>query len=165
MKKVNGVKQIVGEELKSKFMKLLSLRGEEYNQLYAEIESSLNETGKSILWNNNAMIIKQEIVKFAREGGQGMPTATTLALKTKLSRTTIVKHLKEMYSGEVEEERISQHKHLLDVILTNIGRRALAGDLKCTKLYVEMVVKLMERDALKSYFQNQQNNFYLNGSK
>jgi len=156
---------VTGDELKSKFIRLLSLKGEEYTDLYNEIESSLNETGKNILWNNNALIIKQEIVNYINTSNHGLPTATTLALKTQLSRATVTKHLKELYSSSVEEERISQHKHLFDVILTNIGRRANSGDIKCAKLYLETMVKVMEKESIQTYIQNQQNNFIMKDEK
>lgn len=152
-------------EVTEKFKQLLTLKGSEYEKIFKEIEGSINETGRTILRDRNLELIKKELFNFVKTNQLGLPTVSQLSLKTSLSRVTVGKYLKEFMSSELEEERKIQHKALFDIILTNIGRRAINGDMKYAKLYMDTVIKLEEKDSIKMYIQNQQNNIVVSNEK
>ena len=152
-------------EVTEKFKQLLTLKGAEYEKIFKEIEGSINETGRTLLRDRNLELIKKELFNFVKTNQLGLPTVSQLSLKTSLSRVTVGKYLKEFMSAELEEERKINHKALFDIILTNIGRKAINGDMKSAKLYMETVIKLEEKDSIKMYVENQQNNIVMSNGK
>lgn len=151
--------------LQQKFNKLLTLKGTEYDELYNEVKDSMSEIGKTILRDRNFLLIQEELLKYIKNNQKGLPTVSLLSTLTKLSRVTVTKHLKEMLSVELEEDRKLQHKYLFDAILTNVGRKAMNGDLKSSKLYLDTILRLEEKDTIKMYVQNQQNNILFSNEK
>lgn len=163
--KGHPIDQPTGDAFTLKFRHLMTLKGAEYDKVYGEIEGGMNETGRTILRDRNFLLIQEELIKFVRNNQKGLPTVTQLSLMTNLSRVTVGKHLKEMLGGDLEEERKLQHKYLFDVILTMIGRKAIGGDIKFMKLYMDTMIRLEEKDSIKTYIQNQQNNIVVSTEK
>ena len=150
--------KLTSEEIRSKFARLMTLSGEEYDELFSQIQCSLNDNAIAAVKDRNLLLIQEQIIRYVRNTHNGLPSITLLASLTNLSRVTVTNHLKIILSGDLEADKKAQHRYLFDVILTDIGKRAINGNLKFAKLYLDTIIKLEEKDCIKLYVQNQQNN-------
>ncbi len=153
------------EILRTKYTRLLSTKGVEHDYIFNQINHFLTDDEISYVKERNLLLIHDEINKYIKMNQHGMPTVTKLAILTGLSRVTITKYLKEIFNSELETHKKILHKNMFDVILTNVAKKAMSGDLPSAKLYMDTMIKLDEKESITMYIKNQQNNIVVNPEK
>lgn len=73
---------------------LNTLKGEEKENLYNQVEEIMDSQTKNEIWEHNHINIMWPISSFIRENSR-MPTKTKISSKTELNRQTVHKHLKD----------------------------------------------------------------------
>ena len=107
-----------------------------------ELSSDLlneNET----TWENNHIVITNCITRYLLYHS-AMPSKTIIAQETGLSRETIRKHLKTFADKPVEQAQLEGFSAMTEMIMGNVLKAAIAGDLKAAKLFFETTKSLRE---------------------
>jgi predicted DNA-binding protein YlxM (UPF0122 family) len=173
--KIASLKQITPNDLKSltKFEKrklfdiindkINSSKGEERDQILEKIEPITGIEMKNQLWEYNHQRITASISNLMQNYNR-MPTMNEIVDECGLSRQTIHKHLKEYMNHPLYLEHIRQFKYSASIVLAQIYKLALNGDMKAAKLYFNIIGGLNSRQFFNNTFiQNQNNYIYING--
>jgi len=117
---------------------LARLTGDERTRFMEKIEPILAPDSKNEVWENNHQLITRAVSAYMREHGV-MPTKSTIAAQTGLSRQTVAKHLTEYKQHPEFTAQKEQFKFMTHNILANVYKQAGNGDVKAARLYFEMV--------------------------
>jgi len=133
----------LNEEERAELSRLLThqlntLKGEEKEKLYNQVEEIMDSQTKNEIWEHNHINIMWAISSFVRENSR-MPTKTEIAGKTELSRQTVHKHLKEYKNSIYYAESQQQFSIMQSKVMTTIFQYAVNGDMKAAKLYLESI--------------------------
>ena len=115
-----------------------SLEGEERDRFLTRIRPLLADNCNREWWEHNHSQITSTIEKLVGETGR-MPSKTTLARQTGLSRQTIAKHLKAHAAQPARQTEMERLKSMAPALLSAIYNRAIAGDNEAARVYFEMV--------------------------
>jgi hypothetical protein len=101
---------------------------------------------KRQIWEVNHSVILNEIHKSLKEGH--FPSATIIAQRAGLSRTTVHKHLDSFDSSQYYETRKQKLKMSVERMLTSLYFTAMNySDNKCKDLFLKYATKILESDA------------------
>lgn len=150
-------KQLVNE-------KYLSFKTTERDEFLTKIEPILFKETKNILWENNHQNILQHISNYINNEGL-MPHSSVLEEKTKLSRTTISKHIKEYKLSPLYLERLEQFKFLKERLLARVYQIALEGDVRAMKLFFDVIGNAIGDNSNSTYINTQNNYIQINEMK
>jgi len=114
-----------------------------------ETESQNDKPGNPI-WERNRLSIVSAITRLMRQN-ERIPTKNEIAEHTGLGRTTIYKHMKALGEDTSIEDELQQFNALASQVLASLGTMALAGDIKATRLSLELmgISKRRPQDNLK----------------
>jgi predicted transcriptional regulator len=135
---------------------LQQLEGEERDSFLNKIELIVPQSTKNQLWECNHMVISSAISNFMREHGF-MPSKSTIAEETGLSRPTVAKHLAAYKTHPEYIAEIEQFKFMAPKVLANVFKFAVNGDMKAARLYFEMVGAINNQQP--NTVVNEQNNY------
>jgi len=114
---------------------------------------------KKDIWEINHQKVVNAISTHLTEYGC-LPTQTTLAKQTGLSRQSIAMHLKEYRSQPAFADHLEQLKLMKIMVLERVLAQAVSGDLKAAKMFIDTVDKTEERPSpTTSNTIKQQNNY------
>jgi len=143
--------------------KFESLEGDEKEMFWTKIEDITCELTKKQVWEYNNNRITAAISNLMQEYGR-MPSKSELAVETKLSRTTIHKHLKDFASHPIYLEQMEQFRFMTSKVLTRVFTFAVNGDVLAAKLFFNVVGNLNNVPRQKNtLIQNQNNYIQING--
>jgi hypothetical protein len=143
--------------------KFNALEGDEKEIFWNKIEDITGELTKNQVWEYNNSKITIAISTLMQQYGR-MPSKTELAEETKLSRTTIHKHLKEFGTHPLYLEEMEQYKFMASKVLTKVFSFAVNGDVLAAKLFFNVVGNLNNTPRQKNtLIQNQNNYIQING--
>lgn len=159
--KLNKVEAVLfAKKINEKFV---SLEGDEREIFWTKIEGITCDLTKNQLWEYNNNRITAAISNLMQQYGR-MPSKTELAEETKLSRTTIHKHLKDFASHPIYLEQMEQFRFMTSKVLTRVFTFAVNGDVLAAKLFFNVVGNLNNAPRQKStLIQNQNNYIQING--
>jgi predicted DNA-binding protein YlxM (UPF0122 family) len=120
--------------------------GNERDDFYHKIEAVTAPETKNQIWENNHNSIIYGIATLTHEYGR-MPTKSEIANKTKLSRQTVHKHLKEYQSNSLYAEYQQQFKFMESKVLAKVFQFAVNGDIRAARLYLEYVGALKNQSS------------------
>ncbi|MES2427102.1 MAG: hypothetical protein V4560_09015 [Bacteroidota bacterium] len=132
------------------------LSGEKRDTFLDKINLIIPPATKSEIWEYNHSQISNVVAKFMCDHGV-MPTKSTIADQTGLSRQTVAKHFKEYQQNPEYTERIDQFKLMTPNLLANVFKVAAKGDIKAARLYFEMVGAINKKNG--NTVVNEQNNY------
>ena len=139
------------------------LEGDEREIFWTQIEDITCDITKNQLWEYNNNKITAAISNLMQEYGR-MPSKSELAVETKLSRTTIHKHLKDFASHPIYLEQMEQFRFMTSKVLTRVFTFAVNGDVLAAKLFFNVVGNLNNVPRQKNtLIQNQNNYIQING--
>jgi hypothetical protein len=132
---------ILNESEKVKLYQIITdtfneLSGNERDDFYRKIEAVTAVETKNQIWENNHNSIIYGIATLTHEYGR-MPTKSEIANKTKLSRQTVHKHLKDYQSNPLYTEYQQQFKFMESKVLARVFQFAVNGDVRAARLYLE----------------------------
>ena len=143
--------------------KFNALEGDEKEIFWNKIEDITGELTKNQVWEYNNNKITAAIANLMQQFGR-MPSKTELAEETKLSRTTIHKHLKEFGTHPLYLEQMEQFRFMTKKVLAKVYTFAVNGDVLAAKLFFNVVGNLNNTPRQKNTFiQNQNNYIQING--
>ena len=149
------------EVLTEKFNKL---KGTDRDNFYKKIEPITSDYTKNQLWENNHHQITWAISTLMQEYGR-MPSKSEIAEKTKLSRQTTHKHLKEYANHPQYLQQIEQFKFMTAKVLAKVFQFAMNGDTGAAKLYFNVMGNnLNVQPSNNTLIQNQNNYIQINGT-
>jgi predicted transcriptional regulator len=114
----------------------LILRDDDRDKYLENIEPVLSESSRNEIWEQNHQRILNVISYQVTHDGR-IPTVTSIAEETGLSRATITKHLKEYYDSNAYKERELSYKFLREKLIGKIYGLAYYGDMRAAKLFLE----------------------------
>ena len=94
------------------------------------------------MWENNHFIITSTISDLILENGR-MPTKNEISTKSKISRQTVHKHLKEYPNNPLYIEQLEVLKIMSNQIIAKVFQLAIAGDVGASKLFLNVAGSLM----------------------
>ena len=176
--KINGLfkkEQIQIEDLdiltkreKKKFQKLLTEKyaestGLKQDKFLAKVDPILEKNIRNQIWENNHTLISWAMSVLMQESCK-MPTKTEIAEKTKLSRQTVCKHLKEYPSHPLYKEHMEGYKILTSKVLARVYDYAVNGDVQAAKLFFDVMGNLNKNASNQTYIENQNNYIQINNT-
>jgi hexokinase len=139
---------------------IISLSGEDRETFLQNTEEAYSEETRSEIWERNHKVIIQAVDYLYRRSGR-MPSITSIAMETHLSRVTVRKHLTEYYNSKTGKEKEYQYKFLREALMSKVYEAAYYGDMKAARIFLEASAPTEPRQKIK----NQQNNFIqINGA-
>ncbi len=141
---------------------LEKIEGNEKEKFLGKIEDIISNSTKNQIWENNHTNIMCSISKLIKELGR-MPTKNEIAFDTKLSRTTIHKHIKDYKHHPMFIDQIEQLRFMSSLVLSKVLKFALNGDMKAAKLYLNVIGNTNEQIPNNTLIQNQNNYIQING--
>ncbi|MFP3599426.1 hypothetical protein [Chryseobacterium sp. SIMBA_029] len=146
---------------------LNTLEADEKEKLYDKVEEIMDSQTKNEIWEHNHINIMWGISVLIKENGR-MPTKTEIAGKTKISRQTIYKHLKNYKNNPFNAEFQEQFAIMYPKLMASVFQYALKGDMRAAKLYLESIGALKTPSSgsngnTNTLIQNQNNYIQING--
>jgi len=143
--------------------KLDRLTGEARDEYLKKTDRLLNLPGneniRHTIWESNHRKITAAISNIMNREGV-MPSKSTLARETGLSRKCINAHLVEYLDHPLFREQAEQFRFMAPRVLAIVFQRAIDGDMKAAKLYLQaMGGNLGSLTNPGATIHNQQNNF------
>jgi hypothetical protein len=127
------------KELLHKYIaaKLKDLKGKERDAFLLRVNKIIDFNTKDDIWEDNHKTIMHWVKKIMINENRA-PTQMELVSYTRLSRSTIIKHLKEykdhpMYQWERELMKIS-----METVIERLGIAAMKGNVQAIKLYLHV---------------------------
>jgi len=117
--------------------KIPDLHGEDLDR-YIEQTSALLD--KNEIWEFNHSKIEIIIERHVKQTGR-MPTTADIAFATKLTRTTVKKHLKHHHLSPNLSDQTNGINIMLPRVMGGLLQQALHGDLKASKIYMDAAIK------------------------
>ncbi len=114
------------------------------------LADAFERQGKNTIWERNHYTIRLGILKYVEECGM-MPTVGKIAEISKLSRTTVHKHLKDFDTAQLFGEQMQTYKMGLLCIMDLTMQMAMKGNLKAMKLYFDMMTFAGKRNPNESF--------------
>lgn len=142
--------------------KLDQLAGAERETFLDKIAPILSADTNTEIWEYNHSLITNTVSNYMREYGL-MPSKSTIADRTKLSRQTVTKHLKEYQQHPEYASTIDQFKLMAPKVLANVFRLALKGDVRAAKLYFEAVGSIGNK-SVNTHVAEQNNHIQINNT-
>lgn len=136
---------------------LNQLTGQEKDDFLDKIDEILHVDSKNSFWEHNHHLITSTINKLMREYGY-MPSKTSIAEQSGLSRQTVTKHLKEYKMQPGYQAEMKQFEYMTSKVLAVVYKSAVTGDLKASKLYLETVGGANKKSS-GGMVVNEQNNY------
>jgi len=143
--------------------KMRSLTGKERDLLLKKIDLFMDDDNRNHLWDNNHQQITAGISDLMQEFNH-MPSITEIAAKTKLSRQTVHKHLKEYTNHPMYLQQIDQFRFMTSKVLAKVFKFAVNGDMAAAKLYFNVMGNMNAQNANNTLIQNQNNYIQINGT-
>jgi hypothetical protein len=143
-------------------IKFQTTEGNDKEVLLYKIEDIISNTVKNEIWENNHTNIMCSISKLIKELGR-MPTKNEIVFDTKLSRTTIHKHIKDYKHHPMFIDQIEQLRFMSSLVLSKVLKFALNGDMKAAKLYLNVIGNTNGQMPNNTLIQNQNNYIQING--
>jgi AraC-like DNA-binding protein len=137
-------------------------RGVERERIWNKIEKVTSEETRNRNWEQNHDNIICVIHNHIQDYGR-MPTVSTIADKTELSRQTVHKHLKEYKKNPIYLKQQEQFQFMASMLLAKVYHFALNGDMSAAKLYLN-ATGCLNGGASTSLIQNNQNNIQINNT-
>jgi DNA-binding phage protein len=131
-------------------------------KFYEKVHNAFTDKERYELWEVNHTQILQAMSKYMKEYN-AMPGATDIAKTTGLSRQTVYKHVKEYMTHPVYTDRKVKYKMLMDRVLIEVYHRAIEGDVKAARLYLE-VTGVIDKQTEPPVIKNQTNYIQINGT-
>jgi len=131
---------------------------EAQNRFIANHLETFTKGTKQSIWHYNHQTILNAIHNCIVRTGN-MPTINFLTDETKLSRTTINKHLKDYKKCELNESTKTNLAMLRSNVLANVYLLAMSNDIKAMKLFLEQTQEI-KPNKVGQYIEAQQNNNY-----
>lgn len=156
-------KQEIGNLMSVLTKQFNALNGEERDRFYEKIEPIICNTTKNQLWESNHQKITWAISGLMQDYGR-MPNASEIAEKTKLSRQTVHKHLKEYSKHPLYVEQMEQFKFMASKVMAKIFDFAVNGDTAAAKLYFNLIGFVNKEPQGSTMIQNQNNYIQINGT-
>lgn len=150
------------EYLKEVNEKLTNAKGFERDFLLKQFEPVFDTETKNQCWEYNHSSITIAIATLMQEYGR-MPSKVELAERTKLSRPTIDKHLKEYTNNPLYIQEVEQFKFMTSNVLAKVFHFAVNGDVRACKLYLEFMGNTNGQPSNNTLIQNQNNYIQING--
>lgn len=117
--------------------KMNLIKGDDLEIFVERIEDVMPAHLKSQYWEQNHIRITTGMAVYLKENGV-VPTKTTLAEKTGISRQTIHKHLREFDKHPHYLEQISKYKAMATILMGNLFQNGMNGDVKASRLFLEL---------------------------
>ena len=92
-----------------------------------------------------------------------MPIQATIAEKTELSRKCVSRHLDEYRNSDLYAEQMKKLKMMNMTVIEFILSRAVNGDLKAAKMYIDTLSKMEDKEEARITLKQQNNYIQLNG--
>ena len=137
--------------------KIPDYHGEELDR-YIEQTSALLD--KNEIWEFNHSKIAVIIERYVRETGN-IPTTANIASRTKLTRTTVKKHLAAFNTSPNLSDQTNSMAIMMPRVMGNVLKQALKGDLKASKIYIDAH---KQKDAPGATVINQNNYIQINNT-
>jgi hypothetical protein len=96
---------------------------------------------KSEIWDANHAHITRAILDHILDC-RTMPSTSTIADVTGLSRETVRKHMKAFAEEPGDHNPLHTYNMMSEVIMAQVARAAISGDLKAAKLYINTTQSL-----------------------
>jgi len=129
----------------------------EQNKFIANHLEAFSKGTKQSIWHYNHQTILNAIHNCIVRTGN-MPTINFLTEETKLSRTTINKHLKDYRTHELNESTKTNLAMLRSNVLASVYMLAMSNDIKAMKLFLEQTQEV-KPNRVGQYVEAQQNNY------
>ena len=158
---VSGFSTAQREQIKTALIKKLeTCEPKEKHALVEKIAMVSNDPElKKDVWEMNHQKVVNAISAHLTEYGF-LPTQTTLAKQTGLSRQSIAMHLKAYRDQPAFTDHLEQLKLMKFTVLERVLAQAVSGDLKAAKIFIDAVDKTEERPSTTtSNTIKQQNNY------
>jgi len=131
----------------------LTLVDEDREQFFENTGAILSTKSRNEIWERNHECILN-VISWQTIQYRQIPTVKQIAEETKLSRVTVIKHLKEYYEGQAFREKENAFKFLREKLLAKIYSFAYDGNMRAAKIFMDATG---DRPSLT--VQNQQNNY------
>jgi DNA-binding transcriptional regulator YhcF (GntR family) len=115
----------------------------ERDRLLEQLDLVVGAENKNRMWEHNHSLITEKIADHI-DKHRTVPSATQLANHTGLSRTTIHKHLKGYAGHSLYQEQADQFRFMAHRVMASVLERALAGDMRAARLYLQAMGALGE---------------------
>jgi hypothetical protein len=117
-------------------MEEITLSEETGRELPTEVQEELQANANLQLWEGCHGKITNAIIAYLCEYGT-MPSQSYIAEATGLSRKTVHKHMDTFSASTARKSMTNSFGMMKDVVLAQILKAAIHGDLKAAKLYME----------------------------
>jgi AraC-like DNA-binding protein len=144
--------------------KINSLKGIERDKFLEKIDAITDSETRNQLWESNHISITWAISNLTQENGR-MPTQIEIANKSGLSRQTIQKHFKEFSSNPYFIDYFNQMKFMSHKVIGKLLKCALQGDIKASRLFLEVTGQLNKDQGKATYIENQNNYLQINNTR
>jgi len=158
---VSGFSTAQREQIKTALIKKLkTCEPKEKHALVEKIAMVSNDPEiKKDIWEINHQKVVNAISAYLTEYGF-LPTQTTLAKQTGLSRQSIATHLKTYHDQPAFADHLEQLQLMKITVLERVLAQAVSGDLKAAKIFMDTINKTEERpSSTTSNTIKQQNNY------
>jgi AraC-like DNA-binding protein len=118
-------------------------KGVDRDRLLEQLEPVTSPETKNRMWESNHSLITFWIADHI-DKHRAVPSVAQLADQAGLSRTTIHKHLKGYAGHSLYKEQADQFKFMAHRVMASVLERALAGDMRAARLYLQAVGALGE---------------------
>lgn len=136
---------------------LNSLKGEEKKIFFSKIEQVVAVNFQNEFWEYNHRLITDAISKLMCTYC-AMPSKSAIARETGLSRQTVTKHLKEYKTKSDYIEEMDRFNVMTSKVMASVGKSAMNGDMRASRLYLEMVGAVNKKSP-GGMVVNEQNNY------
>lgn len=141
-----------------------SATSETIGAIYLKIETFFDQDTRNKIWEGNHYHLTQLIHKHLNDHNM-MPTKDWLEKESRLSRPTIDKHLKDLASESYYKEYLTNIKVMTPKVISTLLNSALNGDVKASKLFLEITGQLNREQANPTYIKNQNNYLQINNTR
>ena len=131
--------------------------GSERAKLLKQVDGLLTNNQRNYLYEHNHRLILGHLHNYMLNSGT-IPSITTLAEKTELSRTTINKHMREFKTSGIFKEDEQKFEMLAGSVLAIVFKMAMAQDIKAFNLFLYYTKQGLPTN-IGTYIDKQQNNF------
>jgi len=97
-----------------------------------------NEDEKNIQWERNHLLIVETIDKLCRQH-ERLPYIAEIAEESSMSRSTVYRHLKQIDFTQLMTDEMQRFRLLLGPILGKVGDKAKAGDIRASRLALQLM--------------------------
>jgi len=157
LKDIEHLDKLEREQLGQAATKILKqLKGGERDRFLDKIEQVIPAETKSDIWEYNHSVISSAISDYMHQHGV-MPTKSSIANATGLSRQTVAKHFKDYKTSPEFTAHTEQFKFMAPKIMASVFRFASNGDIRAARLYFEMVGAINKQNT--NTVVNEQNNY------